>query len=239
MCPTCMTMHPTRPETGLNVCLSDSMLHNIHHPRDPTVVCPPDPFHVDWVTISGGTINDLTHAFIVDYWKETRPMRVLVSAGLNNLLRGATRDSMVEDFIHMKEVIQAQDAHHPHKQNELVVATVLNPPKLVWFAGNGPPPSDFNNHLKDIMELNSWIKFFNSENGRICTPSFHRFGVRTTRGRLGGGPLTSIQSHQFSQWRQSEPTRDMVHLSDRWRVRMGQAVLRHFQGEYQRNGVLN
>ena len=88
-------------------------------------------------------------------------MRVLVSAGLNNLLRGATRDSMVEDFIHMKEVIQAQDAQHPHKQNELVIATVLNPPKLVWFSGNGPPPTEFKNHLKDIMELNSWIKFFN------------------------------------------------------------------------------
>ena len=65
-------------------------------------------------------------------------------------------------------------------------------------------------------------------------------GVRTTRGRIGGsGPVTSIQSHQFSQWRQSEPTRDMVHLNDRWRVRMGQAVLRHFGGEYQRNGLLD
>ena len=239
MCPTCVDMHPIKPDIGLNVCLGDSMLHNFHQPRDPTVVCPPDPFHVDWVTISGGTINDLTQAFIVDYWRQRRPMRIFVSAGLNNLLRGASRDSMVEDFIQMKEVVEAQDVYHPTRKNELVIATVLNPPKLVWFPGNGPPPSNFQNHLQDIKELNSWIKFYNSQNGRICTTSFHRFGVRTTRGRLGGGPVTSVQAHQFSQWRQSEPTRDMVHLNDRWRIRMGQAVLRHFAGEFQRNGVLD
>ena len=129
MCPTCMTMHPSRPDIGLNVCLSDSMLHNIHHPRDPLVVCPPDPFHVDWVTISGGTIPDLTHAFTVDYWRQPRPMRILVSAGLNDILRGATRDTIVERFIHMKEVIESQNAYHPEKKNEMVIATIINPPK--------------------------------------------------------------------------------------------------------------
>ena len=97
------------------------MLHNFHHPRDPSVVCPPDPFHVDWVTISGGTINDLTQAFIVDYWSQPRPMRVFVSAGINNLLRGASRDSIVEGFIQLKEVLEAQDVHHPTKKNELVI----------------------------------------------------------------------------------------------------------------------
>ena len=107
MCPTCMTRHHTRPATGLNVCLSDSMLHNFHHPRDPNVVCPPDSFHVDLNTISGGGISDMAHAFVVDYWKQPRPMRVFVSAGLNDLLRGASRDTIVERFIHLKEVVEA------------------------------------------------------------------------------------------------------------------------------------
>ena len=155
-------------------------------------------------------------------------------------MRGASVTTMIERFIHLKEVIEAQNSFHPFKQNELVIATVLNPPKLVWFKGNGPPPANFNNRLKDIMELNSWIQKFNAENGRICTPSFHRFGVRTTKEKVNGvGPVTTVQRHQFSQWRQSEQTDDMVHLSDRWRVRMGQAVLRHFQGEYERNGALD
>ena len=57
---------------------------------------------------------------------------------------------MVEDFIQMKEVVEAQDVYHPTRKNELVIAMVLNPPKLVWFPGNGPPPSNFQNHLQDI-----------------------------------------------------------------------------------------
>jgi hypothetical protein len=50
LCPTCMSVHNIWPDYGLNVCLGTSQLHNIHHPRDPTVICPPDPIHVDWVT---------------------------------------------------------------------------------------------------------------------------------------------------------------------------------------------
>ena len=45
MCPTCMEAHNTWPEYGLNVCLGTSHLHNVHHPMDPTVTCPPDPLH--------------------------------------------------------------------------------------------------------------------------------------------------------------------------------------------------
>ena len=239
MCPTCMDIHSTWPEVGLNVCLSDSQLHNFHHPRDPTVTCPPDPFHVDWVTVSGGTIPDLTHAFTVDYKRQPRPMRVLVSAGLNDLMRGASVTDMVARFINLKEVIEKQNSYHSHAPNEMVIATIINPPKLVWFEGNGPAPANFENKLDMLKEINSWIQFYNKDNGRTCTPSFHRFGVRTARRKLGNGKIANTQSHQFSQWRQSEPTHDMVHLSDQWRVRMGQAVMRWFKGEFDRFGVLD
>ena len=37
MCPTCQAYLPVRTEYGLNVCLSDSQLHNFHNPRDTTV----------------------------------------------------------------------------------------------------------------------------------------------------------------------------------------------------------
>ena len=40
------------------------------------------------------------------------------------------------------------------------------------------------------------------------------------------------------RWRQTEPDRDKLHLSDQWRVRLGIAVTRHFQGEKERFGVL-
>ena len=139
MCPTCMVVHNTWPDTGLNVCLGDSLLHNVHHPLDPTVTCPADPFHIEWVTISGGTISDLTNAFIYDFKRQVRPMRILVSAGLNDLIRGGDRDLIIGRFIRLKEVIDTQNAYHPHVQNQLVIASLLTPPKLVWFADNGPP----------------------------------------------------------------------------------------------------
>ena len=44
--------------------------------------------------------------------------------------------------------------------------------------------------------------------------------------------------HQWSQWRQSEPVEDMVHLRDYWRVKIGAAVVRHFEGEFERGGIL-
>ena len=93
---------------------------------------------MDWVTISGGTISDLTHGYQVDYRKEVRPMRVLVAAGLNDLMRGESRDTIVERFIHLKETINVQNVHHPHVKNELVIATILTPPNLFGSKPMGP-----------------------------------------------------------------------------------------------------
>ena len=124
-----------RPE-----CLGDSLLHDVHHPHDPSVTCPADPFHIDWVTISGGTITDLTNAFIHDYKNQVRPMRVFVSAGLNDIIKGADKDLIIGRFIRLNEVINEQNNCHPPVRNELVIATLLTPPKLVWFDDNGPHP---------------------------------------------------------------------------------------------------
>ena len=239
MCPTCMEAHDTWPEYGLNVCLGTSHLHNVHHPMDPTVTCPPDPLHVDWVTISGGTITDLTNAFLHDYKRQCRPMRILVSAGLNDIIRGADRDTVVGRFIRLKEVIDEQNLFHAHASNQLTIAALLNPPKLVWFEGNGPAPDDHVNHLGDIKEINAWISNQNSNNGRTYTPRFNRFGVRC--GRVwdeGAGSMVKYQQHQMNQWRESEPVHDKLHLNDQWRVRMAGAVVKHFQGELNRFGPL-
>ena len=41
--------HLARPEQGLNICVGNSMLRDVHMPRDATVGCPPDPVHIYWV----------------------------------------------------------------------------------------------------------------------------------------------------------------------------------------------
>ena len=73
-CPTCQASHKSRLPSGLNICVSTSQLHAFHQPREQGVICPPDTFHVDWVTIPGGTIADLMHAWKVEYHREWRPM---------------------------------------------------------------------------------------------------------------------------------------------------------------------
>ena len=151
--------------------------------------------------------------------------------------KGKTRTDIVASTLHFKEVVNSQNRYHPHTKNELVVATILNPPKFVWFPDNGPAPPNHKNMLSDIKELNSWITYFNQQNGKI-TPRFHRFGVKNGWRLDKNRKRVHVQCHQFQQWRQSEPVHDMLHLSDQWRVRLGISVTRHFQGEQDRNGIL-
>ena len=121
-------------------------------------------------------------------------MRVLlVSAGLNDLMRGASVTDMVASFIQMKEAIERQDVYHSNTPNEMVIATILNPPKLVWFEGNGQTPANFENKLDTLKEVNSWIQFYNKENGRTCTPS-------SAMGELpASSPISSASGVRVSQ----------------------------------------
>ena len=116
------------------------------------------------------------------------------------------------------------------------MSTVLNPPKLTWFPDNGQPPPGHNNRLEEVKAINDWIIEFNDSYGKY-TPRFHRFGVKTGRRFVGGTPV-AYKVHQWNQWRQTEAMDNMIHLSDEWRIRMGGAVVRHFNGELQREGVL-
>ena len=49
MCITCQKVHSARPETGMNVLISNNQLQNIHTPTDTRNVVrkEPDPFHIE------------------------------------------------------------------------------------------------------------------------------------------------------------------------------------------------
>ena len=236
LCPTCQLSHPAKVDYGLNICVSSSQLHNFHQPRDEGVLCPPDSSHVDWLTIPGATIADLAYAWWLDYSKEPRPMRVLLVAGLNDLVQGGNKDSLMGALGHFKEVVDRQNYYHPRAKNELTVATLLNPPKLVWFPNNGISPTGHLNRLDEMMDINSRIIRFNSNNGMMFSPRFHTYGVRTSRKRLNDGSTIPFKTHRWEQWRWSEPVGDMLHLSDQMRIRMGQAVVKFFDAEMERGG---
>ena len=90
-------------------------------------------------------------------------MWVFVSAGLNDIIKGADKDLIIGRFIRLNEVINEQNNCHPPVRNELVIATLLTPPKLVWFDDNGPPPPNHENLHQVIKDINSWITFFNTQ----------------------------------------------------------------------------
>lgn len=236
VCPSCKVPHPAWPESGLNVCLSTSQLHNFHTPRDPDVTCPPDSIHVDWVTIPGATISTLETAWQVDYLKSVRPMRILLVAGLNDLLKGGNMESLTNSILTLKNAIDDQNQYHPATPNELVVSTLLNPPILTWFPDTGEPPRGHKNRLDEITRINQWIVEFNEGYGH-STPRFHRFGIRSGR-KMVGGVSVPMHVHQLKKWRQTEPVGERLHLNDYWRVRLGGAVVKHFQSEMALRGVL-
>ena len=55
-------------------------------------------------------------------------MRILVSAGLNDVIRGADRDTIVGRFIRLKDVIDEQNLFHSHASIQLAAG---GSPKLL------------------------------------------------------------------------------------------------------------
>ena len=240
LCPTCAITHPARPDYGLNICISDSQLHQFHHPRDETLVCPPDTSHVDWLTIPGGTISDLDYAWRLDYHREARPMRILLVAGLNDLLKGGTRRTVMEAITHFQHLVKQQDRYHPGAKNQFAIAPLLCPPKLVWYADNGMmPEGHLGNRREELDALNNDILSFNAQNGLLHVPHFNTLGVRRTKYWFEDGSYRNVLQHRINHWRASESLEDKVHLADRERMRMGKMVLSYFEGEMQReNGAI-
>ena len=200
-------------------------------PRNVSLNCEPDPVHIDWLTVltvTGATIRDLELAWLEDYHSQPRAMRIVLSAGIDDFVKGRSRKQVVESFMQFKN--REQNSHHPEVANELVIATLLNPPKLCWFSDP--------NILGDIKELNAWICNYNEEIGKNITPKFHRFGVKDGWELGPNGSKSRVKRHIMSQWLQSERKTKKVHLSYAVCIKLGLAVVMHFQGETERFGIL-
>ena len=237
-CPTCQVSHPAKLQYGLDICVSSSELHAFHQPREEGVFCPPDSSHVDWLTIPGAKIEDLLFAWRLDYHREPRPMRVLLVAGLNDLIKGGNQESVQREIERFKINVDHQNRYHPDKENSFSVATILNPPKLVWFPDNGPAPPGHHNRLVELAEINGWISDFNQSNCKEAVPRFQTWGVRSSYKVLQDGSKWDFKTHRWNEWRQTEPDDDKLHLADKMRVKMGKSVVKYFEGERERNGPL-
>lgn len=233
MCPSCQAAHLIRPSCGLNVCVSTSQLHNFRYPREQGVVVPPDTTHVDWLTIPGATIRELAYAWRLDYQNEARPQRIMLIAGLNDLIKGGNLEQFKVQVLEFEERVRHQNKCHIAR-NEFCVAPLINPPKLCWFSDNGREPPQYNNRVEEFYNINAWIKEFNSRNNIVGVPSFQTWGTRSWKDWSGRVRMT----HRWNEWRATEPDSDKLHLSDKMRAKMGKSVVKFFEGQFERNGPL-
>ena len=68
-------------------------------------------------------------------------------------------------------------------------------------------------------------------------PAFNIMGTRTCRKKVGGEQV-EFKTHRWNLWRSSEGYEDKLHLVDTERIRMGQYILKFFQGERRDKGPL-
>ena len=86
-------------------------------------------------------------------------MRIMLAAGLNDLLKGGDKTSFIEAVEGFKINVDAQNNHHINGgKNELCVAPLMNPPIVCWFPDNRPEPANFQNRLVEIASIDGWDK---------------------------------------------------------------------------------
>ena len=180
--------HPV-PLTLYTLCTRYSTLHEIHHPRETGVICPPDSSHVDWLTIPGATVEELLFAWQVVYGHEIWPMRILLVGGLNNLI--TTQYKRFGD-----NVSYQGSFHHPGRASSFAVAPLLPAPKLVWFPDNGATSPSYRNRRDEVTRINEWVKTFNMKNGIHQVPAFNTLGTRTCKKKMEGGGASGLQDPQ-------------------------------------------
>ena len=235
-CSSCKKLHSKNPTERIKLCLTDSTLHRFFVPPEKDgqqLQYEGDKEHVDYVSIPGGKVEDLLHAFRVEYENETRAIDVLVVAGLNNILRGDKVEELVTKFDRLRRHVMWQaEHHHPDTQNTFAVATLLYAPQLCWLPDDGPLPSPtYKNRLEEMKWLTTTLLNYNEHNGVPSVPHVHKFGIRidnrSSRDIYGNVEVRHRTCHKWEQWREDARDR-MLHLDDQRRLALGRAVNKYF-----------
>ena len=220
-CPSCRRVHAQDTGTRrLKICITSSVLSE--HWLSSVEENAGDEVHINWICIPGARINQLTTAWEIEYFKEKRPMDIMLIGGINNIIRGATGPSIVDAFRHFINLVEYQgEKYHPEEPNTCVIGTLYYPPKLCWFEDDGSAPPSFQNHLRNMRWLNLQIERLNFESG-LKAPNFPTLGVRkvTKNGR-------GRTKHRLEHWREDERS-EMLHLRDDQRAKMAKQVARYF-----------
>ena len=219
-CPTCKKIHGMQPQQRLKICVASSLLHEFWTLGGPNTIYEGDSCHIDYLTIPGARINDLTVAWEIQYGNDPRPMDVILVGGLENLSRGYPVDSVMRAFEHFVRLVKWQGKKfHPGVKNTCAIATIPYAPKICWLS-NAPTPPNFNDRVESVKRVNAMVEELNWRSG-IKVPNFTTFGIRNM---VKGGILKNL--HRHSHWQE-----DQLNLNDMHRLKMGKQVVKYFLHE--------
>ena len=234
-CPSCKSQHRPYTDDRLNVILSDSTLHNFFAPLNPgSPEYEGDLVHVDYVTIAGGLIPELHHAYIHDYVDipPRKPLDVVVVAGDHDILEGISRDQIMEQLRALAHAVLSPNENKPEKdKHTFAISSLMYPPKYCWFRDNGPEPYQYTNQKSKVDWLNSEIHQLNLENNVPVYPGFHTYGTRVASSfrRYEGERKIYLRTrtHRWEHWLEGPRKEKFTLRADRLFV-MGKAVNNYF-----------
>ena len=121
--------------------------------------------------------------------------------------------------------------------SSFAAATLPFPPRLTVLLKDSR--KIIKNRRETLVNLNSSIREMNRDEHHpsmptLLAPCFHTWGIRTRKGKRIVGPRYLMESwltQQLSEWREHKP-KDMLHLRDRARVRIGRSVVNYFKALY-------
>ena len=89
-------------------------------------------------------------------------MRILLFAGLDNLVKGWDFESLTEQFKRVGHNVSYQGTRfHPGKASSFAIAPLLPAPKLVWFPDIGVTSPGYVNRRDEVASINKWVKTYN------------------------------------------------------------------------------
>ena len=154
LCPTCKSLHTPYPEPRVKIVVSDFTLHQFFAPPGHIGAdYSGDIQHKDYITIPEACIEDLVHAFRLDYehQQHNKAMDVVLVAGYNDLLKGHSKRFILHGMKEFASIVLELGKHlHPESNNTVTIAGLMYPPRLAWFPDDGREPPGYQNKIDKI-----------------------------------------------------------------------------------------
>ena len=230
-------MHPVKMGHRIPVVITSSILANWQgRNRGSPGAYEGDPVHLDYITIPGATIEQLQHAFEVQYRGINQPLDVIFIAGYNNILRNESLETILNRYsVFKKHVINMSCAGG--RMNSFAIVTLPYPPRLARLRDDPYFPDfqpDYDVTTQLLDELTPRIINMNKEEIDMKTrlaPTFHTWCLSKGNSNNQGFSVGSLTRHRPAQWREDHFL-DQLHPSDPVRLRKGTAVGRYFRCLY-------